>query len=574
MIAQFNPTTGLMIRSAFIGSMCCALWVAIGFRLHHLQVRESSMLSKKAENQYGRTIKIEPERGKITDRNGNILAMNVKVKSAFCVPQEMSDIWGAAKILSPVLGIPKQGLIKQFTRKGHFSWVKRKLDSETADTIQKLNIKGLYFMDEVKRVYPKNHLLSHVLGFVDIDNRGLAGIERMHHGILSGVEGEARVFFDARGSEIASKRQYLVNPQDGKDMRLTIDEVIQNMIEEELDILVANNHPESVSVVVVEPSTGQILGLGNRPTYNSNQAGQFKPENRKNFAVVSNYEPGSIFKIISAACALENKAVTLAEPIFCEHGVFRYKGRTLHDSHPLGTEKFARVFAESSNIGFAKVMSRLSNEQFYESIRLFGFGDKTDAGLLGESSGRVASADKWTYSTVTSISMGHEIMVTPLQMAYATCVPANKGLRPRSQLVLENGKSAKNAIRVVSEKTARDLTLAMRLALGQKGTAPMARIPGYSAAGKTGTAQKVINGTYSNDHYVSSFTGFAPAEDPRIVITVMVDDPKGKSYYGGKVAGPIFARLGYRILKYLKIPARPDEEILTELFKLEEKYAA
>lgn len=535
------------------------LFIIIIIRLYFLQINSSIDLVRKAEKQSEGILKVEPVRGKIVDRNNNLLAVSLKVKSIFCVPYEVDNIWNTAKTLSLILKIPKNKLIKKLAKNSKFAWIKRKVEDSEALKIEKANLKGIYSIDEVKRFYPKSHLLSHVIGFVNIDNNGLSGIEYSFDEFLKGESGAAKIITDAKGRELVAHRDFIKLPKDGADVVLTIDEVIQNFVEEELEKLCEAFEPISVTAIVMDIKNGDILALSNRPTFNLNDISSSSLNDRKNCALVNIYEPGSLFKIITAAAALNEGIVTLDEVIYCEQGAYRIGGHTLHDSHPNDYLSFEDVIAQSSNIGFAKVISRMESAKFYDYILRFGFNQKTGIPLSGENKGLVWHYKKWSGYSKSAIAMGHEIMATPLQMACAISSIANNGRKISPRIIDKIISKDENLIKtyeinigekIVNDKSINDLIKALTKVVSSEGTANKAKIEGYKVAGKTGTAQKFVDGKYSRSKYVSSFYGFFPADDPKISITIMVDEPT-KRAYGGTAAAPFFSSMGEKIINYL-----------------------
>ncbi|MBN2144456.1 MAG: penicillin-binding protein 2 [Candidatus Aureabacteria bacterium] len=557
------------------------LWGGLIYRLLFLQIQSAPVLVKKAEKQQEAVLKVYPQRGKILDRNGNIFAVSMKVKSAFCVPSEVDELWRTAGKLARILDMPKSRLIHKLTRKSHFSWIKRKLTDEETSRIENEGMRGIYLVDEVKRFYPKASLLSHVVGFVNIDNEGLAGLEKSLDHFLRGKTGSATIIHDAKGRELYAKRDFIEKPEDGLDVYLTVDEVIQHIVEEELDKVYETYQAKGAVAIVVDVTNGDILAMANCPTFDLNLPGEFSADKRRNRALVDCYEPGSLFKIVIGAAALNENLISMNDLIDCEKGAYRIGGHTLHDSHPYDVLPFVSVIAKSSNIGCAKVASMMSRETFYHYIRQFGFGQTIGLPLEGELRGKVRNYQRWSGYSQTAMAMGQEIMVTPLQMVFAFATIANKGKKPVGRLIdrivgPQNQLIRKNEIRegksIVSPRTAMKLTQALKLVVSKSGTAYEARVEGYSVAGKTGTAQKVENGTYSHSKFLASFIGFVPADHPVLAIGVMVDEPKGKVYYGGQVAAPGFSVMAERILSYLKIP--PEENADENLKQLEKRYAA
>ncbi len=564
---------GMQVRTGMVLTVIVCLWVGLIFRLYVLQFEKAPFLVEKADRQHEGILKVAPRRGQILDRNGNLLAVSVKVKSVFCVPGEVKNLWKQTKCLEKILGVSRNEMVKKFTRTGSkFCWVKRKISEREMQFLEREKIPGIYTIDEMKRFYPKGSRLSHLIGFVNIDNEGLAGLEGSMNLQLTGKMGLANIVHDAKGQEIVARRDFIELPQDGQDLTITIDEVVQNIVEEEQDMTWKDWTPKGIATVVMQVKTGEILALSNRPTFDLNEPGKAKKEAFKNRVILEAYEPGSVFKVISGTAVLNERLTSLSEVINCEGGAYRIAGHTLHDSSPHDGLTFKMVLAKSSNIGVAKVASRLSQEQLYQHIKAFGFGKTTGLPLWGESPGRVWHYTKWSGYSTAAIAMGHEVMVTPIQMACAITTVANRGVKVNPLLLkelkdkdghlLETFHSVKGE-RVMRSETANHLIEALQAAVSDQGTAPMARVPGYSVAGKTGTAQKVEDGRYSHSKYVSSFVGFIPASNPEISITVMVDEPS-KRAYGGTVAAPLFSRIAGRLMPYLKI--QPDQPL-----ELEEK---
>ena len=553
-----------------------SLWGGLVFRLYVLQVKNAPMLAEKAEKQHEGILKVEPRRGRIIDRNNNILAVSVKVKSVFCVPYEIENEWKTGKVLSEILGLPKGEIMEKLERKAKFCWIKRKISDEETAGISEAKLPGIYMLDEVKRFYPKGSLLSHVIGFVNIDNEGMEGIERSQNGYLKGKAGLARITHDAKGRELLAHRDFIDMPEDGADIVLTIDEVIQNIVEEELEKLFKQFTPKSVSAVVQDVKTGDILAIANCPTFDLNKVGQATPASRKNYALINAYEPGSLFKVITASVALNEKVVDMDEVIYCEQGAYYIGGHTLHDAHPYDSLTFTDVIAKSSNIGTAKVATRLEPDVFYNYITEFGFGKPVGLPLEGEARGRLANYKRWSGTSQFSIAMGHEIMVTVFQMANAISTVANGGRKVNAKLLDRLMDAQGNLLQkfdvspgdsIIRKDSVQKLLGALIKAVSKEGTAPKAAVEGYTVAGKTGTAQKIINGIYSHSKYISSFYGFLPAEDPKVSITIMVDEPGGSiKGYGGDVAGPSFSTIGSRVMDYLlpKTPSQGAEGVIVK----------
>lgn len=554
--------------------MCLAifsLFLLLAFQLVCIQMMENPVLDDKAEGQHCVNMRVEAKRGRIFDCNKKMLGMSVPVKSVYADPKLVAEPALAAKKLSAVLGAGESALEERLRRKKRFVWLARKVDDETAARVDMLSLEGIYLTDEMKRFYPNAELLSHVLGFVGIDNDGLEGMELYADAFLRGKPGWRAIVRDGKRREILPFRSQDIPPVDGRDIILTIDAVVQNIAEVELDKAFREFNAKGGSCIVMRPGTGDILAMANVPTYNPNDVGASPAASRRNRAITDMLEPGSTFKVITGAAALDRGAVVMDDVFFCENGAFRTHGRTLHDHHPYGNLSFLQVIQKSSNIGAAKVGMRLGEEGLHSYIRRFGFGEQTGIDLRGEASGIVHPLNRWSKLSISRIPMGHEISVTPLQMLCAVSAVANGGflMKPRiiDGIVDSEGnvlKSFTPSVRrqVIGEESSRSMVEVMKAVVSDQGTARRAVLEGYTAAGKTGTAQKIdVDGSYSHRYFFGSFVGFAPADDPAIAVIVVLDEPR-PVYYGGTVAAPVFRSVSQKVLSYLGVPQEfPDVEL-------------
>jgi cell division protein FtsI/penicillin-binding protein 2 len=538
--------------------------VVIGARLAYLQTSQHEWLTKRARAQQ---LDVEPQaaaRGLILDRQGRELARSVDVDSFFADPREIENVEGAADALAHVLNIDKTGLAARLqeakaTRRG-FVWLARRVGEEQARAVGELKLKGVYSVEEQKRRYPNGALAAHVLGFVGLDARGLAGVEQVYDAALTGEPGQLVVDADAKRRGFESEGS---NPRDGQTIVLTIDQTVQYIVERELAAVVERTHAKSAAAVVLDPRTGELLALANAPAFDPNEAGGASLEARRNDALQNIYEPGSTFKVVAYSAAIEEKLIKPDDRIDCP-GTINVFGRIVHD-HARGSLTATEALAKSSNVAAIKLGMKVGNSRMYEYIRRFGFGSKTGVELPGETRGLVRDVSKWQPSSIGSVAIGQEVGVTPVQMAGAYAAIANDGVRVSPHLVRETrdaeGKVVEQAEpeshRVVSAETARTLRGMMEM-VTLKGTARAAQLEGYTAAGKTGTAQKIDPRTraYSATKYVASFVGFAPVESPAAVIIVMVDEPVG-AHHGGDVAAPVFSEVANQILPYLDV--KPDQ---------------
>jgi cell division protein FtsI (penicillin-binding protein 3) len=552
-------------------------FAAVGLRLVHLQIIEQGELSRRAERQQERLVKLEPKRGTIVDRMGRELAVSVDVDSVYGVPTEVENPRPVAKELARILHKNAADLERRLASDRHFVWLSRKVDPARAERVRDLDRSAIGLQTESRRFYPKKTLAGTVLGFTNVDNKGIEGVELWYDSMLRGVDGLVLAEKDARGRTVfpGGHGFQFRQPQAGKDITLTLDEVIQHIAEKELDKGLAESKARGGVCIVMNPQTGEVLALSVRSTlrgrgaFNPNEPKQYRPEEWRNRAVTDAFEPGSIFKMVTAAAALEEKVVHPQERIDCSAGSIQVADRVIKDAHRNGVLTFTDVIAESSNVGTIKVALRLGKARFAKYLSAFGFGRKTGVDLPGEISGLVKDHRLWSGVSLGSISIGQEIGVTPIQMAAAYSAIANGGILMKPYLVSEirdpKDKEGKEQVtvgpvsvgRAVSEETSRTVRQILQKAV-ETGTGQKAKPAGYSAAGKTGTAQKIDQrtGLYSKEDYVSSFVGFAPAGAPKLVIVVMVDSPVGVTW-GGSVAAPVFKAVAEQSLTYLQV--RPDD---------------
>jgi cell division protein FtsI (penicillin-binding protein 3) len=532
------------------------------FRSHYLKA-----IAKKQQNLF---VELEPLRGTIYDACLRPIAVNLSVDSLYASPNEISDNDKELIIrqLAPIIGVDHAYLKNRLYRKKSFIWLARKLAPQKAEAIGKLNIKGLYFIKESKRCYPNGYLASHVIGFSGLDNKGLEGIELYYDKYLKGESGFALFLRDARQKKL-DLWEKMILPKDGYDLVLNIDEIIQYIAERELDKIVKSYRAKGASIVVMNPHTGAILAMANRPTFDLDEFINASKDQIRNRAISDLFEPGSVFKIVAASAALEDKKVVEEDKFFCENGSYRVASHTLHDHRPHGWLTFKEVIEQSSNIGTTKVAQILGSGPLYRYIKLFGFGAKLGIDLPGEISGAIKEPRSWSKISIAAIPIGQEVGVTALQLATAISVIANGGQLMKPYIVKEvrdrYGQNIKEFSptlirKVVSLDTA---TRIKKILLGviEAGTGKLAKVPGFSAVGKTGTAQKLeANGAYSHNKFVASFIGFAPAEDPMIAIAVVVDEPR-PYYFGGVVAAPAFSSVAGDVLRYLKTRLSPNETL-------------
>ena len=559
------------------------LWCsAISLRLVYLQVFRYGNFEHRALHQQQRTEEVSARRGIIYDRQGRELAMSINVDSVFAVPAEMPKPASTISLIARITKQDPRELLAKCEASKTFCWLARKPDPEISARIRSLNLRGVYFQKESKRYYPKNDLAAQVLGYVGMDDAGLSGIEREYEGQLHGRPGQMLISVDARKQWFGSVEK---QPEPGENVVLTIDEKIQYIAERELEVAMEQTKAIAGTVVVENTRTGEILALANRPTFNPNLSREIRPERLKNHAVSDVYEPGSTFKLVTIAGALEEKVTRPDELFDCQMGSILFNGMRIHDSRPHGLLTVSDVLAESSDVGSIKIGMRLGEDRFYKYIRAFGFGQQTGIELPGETRGLTKPVSRWSKVSIAAISMGQEIGITPLQLVGLISTMANDGkyVAPRIVAATTRPQSAPQQIafhavnehRVVSSLTAAEMRQMMQ-GVVLHGTGTKARLIGYSSAGKTGTAQKVDPAThaYSHTKYVATFAGFAPVNNPAITVAVVLDSAVGL-HQGGQVSAPVFTRITQQVLEYLHTPhdleIAPSRQVLLAQAKANEK---
>jgi len=558
--------TTLRQRLAVAFCLLLAWSVAIEARLVYLQIFRHTDLTARADRQQSRTIESPAKRGEILDRNGRILARSIDADTIYAVPTELGDPDQAAITLCKALRDCEPGdraAIADRIRKGkHFAYVRRQVSPDQARRVADLEMEGIGFVRENQRRYPNRELASHLLGYVGVDNVGLGGIEGTYDSLIRGKAGTILVQTDARRHAFSRVER---PPTTGASLELTIDQYLQYVAERELRSGVESSGASAGSAVIMDPVTGEILALANYPSFNPNSYREARAESRRNRAVQDYYEPGSTFKIVTASAAFEEKAITPEAMIDASAGNIRFGSRVINDDHNYGVLSFADVIVRSSNVGAIKVALRLGPEKIGDYVERFGFGKPTSPDFRGESPGMVWDPSSLNDSALASVAMGYQVGVTPLQMAAAVSAVANGGnlVQPRAvRAVIRGGRRLpvphRVLGRVASESTMATLTQIMEKVV-EEGTGERAKVPGYTVAGKTGTAKKLVNGSYrGHSDYNVSFVGFVPSRKPVFAIVVVVDSPHRISPYGGVVAAPIFQRIATAALRQYGIPASVD----------------
>ncbi len=536
-------------RFWFVVVFILLLFSLITYQLVQLTIIRQKSLEEAAHKQHNMTIQVPALRGPILDREGKELATNLKLPSIYAVPRILTDEQKEELIgqLSSILNLSNEQLREKLDRPKAFVWLKRQATLEEAKKIHELNSRALGVIDEYKRFYPQGDLLAQVIGFTNVDTQGIEGVELLFNDYLKGQDGKRLTKRDALGREIRAFEKNSIPARDGHKVVLTIDSYLQYIVEKALDEAFVHWKAKGASAVVMNPKTGEILALANRPTFDLNRRGDTQEENRRNRVITDMYEPGSVFKIIATSAALNEGKATLDNIFFCENGKYRYGRKILRDAHGYGNLTFAEVLIKSSNIGTVKIAALLEPEIFQSYIEAFGFGKKSNFDLPGEVPGFTRPPSKWSKTSPYNIPMGHEILVTVLQMVGAYGVIANDGKLMKPYVIdrIEDQKGValmkkepevvRQVVRPEVANTIKDILVLVV----DEGTGTRAKIDGVKVGGKTGTAQKVLpnGGGYSHTDFISSFIAFAPAEDPQFVVGVVLDDP-GPQYYGGTVAAP------------------------------------
>lgn len=566
---RFKPYNGPRLRLVvgLFGLSFCAIFI----RLAIVQVFQHTHLRGLAERQYNRHITLHPERGRILDRHGRVLATSVPVPSAYAIPQEIDNPDAVAKQVAEVLGQPLATVKHQLTSTAPFVWLERQLSPVVGERLQKLNIRGVQTLQETQRFYPKRHLAGQILGFVGVDEQGLGGLEHLYNRDLRGTPRRVILQRDATGRTVQVMEGDPSDQPRGADLYLTLDERLQYIAEKEIAARVEETQARSGVVIIMHPPSGDILAVANYPFFNPNDYQDAKQRVwQRNRAVTDPVEPGSTFKLVTAAAALEENVARVTDMFHCENGFIMRAGRRLRDHHPYGLLNFVQVIEKSSNIGTVKIAERLSDQQLYTYIRQFGFGEKSLVNLPGEEDGLIRPPKKWSRLTHDSLAFGQEITVTPLQLLAAYAAVANGGwlMRPRMVEHVVQGDDSQffapqTRHRVLSPQTVERINDIL-VGVIERGTGKQAAVEGYTVAGKTGTSQKVERGGYSHSKIVATFVGYVPAEAPQLAILVIIDEPQ-RARWGGEAAAPVFKRVAQQALYYLQVPSRQTQTLSLEM---------
>lgn len=536
-------------------------FIVVFFRLADLMIVQHALLLAKAESQQSQVADIQVRRGNIYDWKGREFAVNLEYESLYCDPEHVEVDRNGMKRLSGILGMKPAAIQARFLPDKRFSWINRKITPDKAARVRELGIKGFGFISEAKRFYPRGFLASHIIGAVGLDNQALEGIELEYDKYLKASGGKVYFFRDARGKMLSSGVEMEAK---GNDILLTIDEGLQYIVEKELEKAMTRWRSVAASAIMMDPYTGKILALANRPSFDPNKIGKAKRNAIRNRVITDIYEPGSTFKLVVGAAALEEKLFDVDSIFDCSSGGIRVGGKIIRDTHKHDLLTFKEVIQKSSNVGAVMIGMELGKKRVYKYAKLFGFGELTDIDLPGEVSGWIRRPRNWSATSIGAISIGQEVAATPLQVLRAYSVIANGGYLVRPHLVSEvrtpegrvlysSGPVRKK--RIISERTAVIFKEILETVVEEGGTAPKAAVDGNRVAGKTGTAQLIDprTGRYSKNRFISSFVGFVPADNPKIALIIVIYEPKGQ-IFGGIVAAPVFKEIVDQSLSYMNVP--------------------
>src|SRR5437660_6159721 len=554
-------------RCVFVCAAFIGLFSIFSFRLIYLQaIKYDEYAGLAAEKHVYKQI-IYAERGMILDANNEVLAHNIPMATVVADATHLNNSDATVDLLSSELRIPSGQLAEKLNGGRRYIIIKRDVPAHTANALRERlragNLRGIYFEHDATRIYPNGSMLCHVIEFTDLDHRGIQGVEASMEEYLHGQDGYRFIEHNRAGQEIVPYRGQERAPRDGYQIHLTVDLGLQNIVENEIDAAMQQYSPQKATIILMRPQTGEILAMANRPHFDLNLRSEAKSEQMKNRAIIDMMEPGSTFKIVAAAAALNERKLRPDSEVFCENGLWKFGGAALHDHRSFSYLSVRDILIKSSNIGAAKLALSVGEQKFYEYIRRFGFGERTGIELPGEINGLIRPPQSWSKISITRIPMGHEIGVTPLQMTMAMATIANGGklITPRivKSVTAADGKTITEFTpqlvrQVISPQTSQQLSNALRGVVSDRGTAAAAAVAGFTIAGKTGTAQKVDpHGGYEHGKDVVSFTGFLPADHPEFVGLVVLDDAKTskpEQNYGGLVAGPIFARISAKPARF------------------------
>jgi cell division protein FtsI (penicillin-binding protein 3) len=549
-----SPVLALQLplwRSRLLLVLIAGGFLVLAGRAVYLQGLNNDFLQQKGESRYSRVLEISANRGRITDRHGEALAISTPVKSVWAIPEEVQYSSQQRAKLAALLELPPQEIDKRLNESTSFVYLKRQIPPEVAERVSELHIPGLFQNREYRRYYPGGEVMAQVLGFTGADDAGQEGIELAFQSTLAGKSGSRRVIKDRLG-QIVEDMESIREAQNGRDLALALDAKLQNLAFSQLKLAVESNKAKAGAIVVLDAKTGEVLALANLPTYNPNNRSRLSGAQLRNRVITDTFEPGSTLKPFTVAVGIELGKITPESMIATAGGSLTIGKATIHDAHRFGDMTVTQVIQRSSNVGAAKIALGLPPEAMWGMFDKTGFGSASRLGFPGEAGGKLRAYKTWRPIEQATMAYGHGISVSLLQLARAYTIFARDGeLMPLSLLRVDAPLAGK---RVISPATAHKLRDMLELAVLPGGTAPRARVMGYRVAGKTGTAHKEENGGYAEHKYVSAFVGFAPASDPRLVIAVMLDEPSAGQYYGGAVAAPVFSAVMGGALRMLGVP--------------------
>ncbi len=548
-----NPVLAVKLpfwRSRFVLFLLFMALLALAGRAVWLQGISTKFLQKQGESRFVRTLELPATRGKIVDRNGHVLASSIPVRAVWAMPEEVKDA-SKEKLrnLAKLLGMSEKELNKKLDSDRGFVYLKRQVEQDVADAVAKLGIDGVQTRKEYKRYYPEGAVMAHVVGFTNVEDVGQESMELAHQNSLAGVTGNRRVIKDRLGHIVEDVRA-IREPRDGKDLVLSIDNRLQYIAYTQLKGAVETHKAKAAGIVVLDVRTGEVLALANLPSYNPNDRAALTGAQLRNRVITDTFEPGSTIKPFAVALALEKGIVKPTTSIQTAPGKMSIGNTTIGDAHPHGLLTVEQIIEKSSNVGTVKMALQMQPQDMWEMFTTVGFGQQPRFGFPGSVAGRVRPYESWRAIEQATMSYGHGISVSLLQIARSYMIFARNG--DTIPLTFQKTGSQPIGQKVISEKTALAMRKMMEMAAGPGGTAPKAQVQGYRVAGKTGTTHKIVGGHYVNK-YVSSFVGFAPASDPRIIIAVMVDEPSNGKHYGGDVAAPVFSAVAANTLRAMNV---------------------
>ncbi len=560
---SFPSLSWLRFRIRLLFFIIALFFLIVFVRVFQLQVIDGETLKALANKQQKNTISLSPKRGTIYDRNLKEMAISLKADSLYAQPRKIKDKKKAARVLSRRLSLSYSSIMKKLSSNRSFVWIKRELDKKEIKTVKGLNINGLSFVKENKRIYPKPFLAPHVLGFSGVDSQGLEGIELYYDSYIKGEKEYYSGYKDALGRGISLEGVYEHDLSAGDDLVLTLDKNIQYIAERSLKNAVNAHSAKDGFIIVMEPNTGEILAIANEPSFNPNDFSGISPSIWRDRAITDSFEPGSTFKVFLAGAALEEKLVSPSSVFYAEKGSYRVANKIIHDHKKFRWLTLSGIMKHSSNIGAVKVVEKLGGDRFYQYLREFGFGAKTGIDLPGEAVGILKGKHRLSKISLATMSFGQGVSVSGVQLITALSAVANGGylmqpfvvkriVSPDGEIIKEFNPRIKR--RVLSDKTCNTLTSMLKRVTRKDGTGSRAALNGFDVAGKTGTAQKVDHkkGGYFKKKYVSSFMGYVPADNPKIAVLVVIDEPQDE-FFGGEVAAPVFKEVAGKVLPYLGV---------------------